>query len=67
MSFQNKNTKCIVHQIRNSLKHIASKDQNVFILALTCTYKTVNKDIAELELLIIEEKRTEKHPVVPNS
>ncbi len=59
--------KCIVHQIRNSLKYIASKDQKEFIRDLKLVYKAVNKDIAELELLKLEEKWGEKYPVVLES
>ena len=59
--------KCIVHQIRNSLKYIASKDQKAFMKDLKLVYKATNKSIAEDQLLILEEKWGEKYPVVIES
>ena len=59
--------KCIVHQIRNSLKYIASKDQKAFLKDLKLVYKAVNKSVAEDQLLILEEKWGEKYPVVIES
>jgi transposase-like protein len=41
--------KCIVHQIRNSLKYVASKDQKEFIKDLKQVYKAINKELAEDE------------------
>jgi transposase-like protein len=59
--------KCIVHQIRNSLKYIASKDQKAFLKDLKLVYKAINKDIAEDQLILLEEKWGEKYPVVIES
>ncbi len=59
--------KCIVHQIRNSLKYIASKDQKEFLKDLKLVYKAINKDIAEDQLLLLEEKWGDKYPVVIES
>lgn len=58
---------CIVHQIRNSLKYVASKDQKAFLKDLKLVYKAVNKATAEDELLNLEEKWTKKYPVVIQS
>ena len=58
---------CIVHQIRNSLKYIASKDQKEFMKDLKKVYKAVTKDVAEDELLNLEEKWGSKYPVVIES
>ena len=38
---------CIIHQIRNSLKYIASKDQKEFMFDLKQVYKANNKEFAE--------------------
>jgi transposase-like protein len=38
---------CVVHQIRNSLKYVASKNQKEFIKDLKLVYKASNKDIAD--------------------
>ncbi len=59
--------KCIVHQIRNSLKYVASKDQKAFMKDLKLVYKAINKEIAEDELLNLEEKWGEKYPIVIES
>jgi transposase-like protein len=59
--------KCIVHQIRNSLKYIASKDQKEFLKDLKLVYRATNKQIAEDELLNLEEKWGSKYPVVIES
>src|SRR5690625_3431486 len=39
---------CIVHQIRNSLKYVASKDQKAFMKDLKRVYKADTLDMAEL-------------------
>lgn len=59
--------KCIVHQIRNSLKYIASKDQKEFIKDLKLVYKATTKSIAEDQLLKLSEKWGTKYPVVIES
>lgn len=59
--------KCIVHQIRNSLKYIASKDQKEFMVDLKLVYKAVTKEVAEDQLLKLEEKWGDKYPVVIES
>ena len=59
--------KCIIHQIRNSLKYVASEDQKAFMLDLKLVYKAINKDVAEDELLNLEEKWGEKYPIVIES
>ena len=58
---------CIVHQIRNSLKYIASKDQKEFMKDLKRVYRAINKQIAEDELLLLGEKWGDKYPVVIES
>lgn len=58
---------CIVHQIRNSLKYIASKDQKEFMKDLKLVYQAKSKEIAEDELLKLDEKWGEKYPIVLNS
>lgn len=58
---------CIVHQIRNSLKYVASKDQKTFMKDLKNVYQAVNKQTAEDELVKLEEIWGKKYPVVLNS
>lgn len=59
--------KCVIHQIRNSLKYVASKDQKAFMKDLKLVYKAINKEVAEDELLNLEEKWGEKYPIVIES
>lgn len=58
---------CVVHQIRNSLKYVVSKDQKAFMADLKLVYKAVNKDLAEHHLLELEEKWGKKYPAVIKS
>ncbi|MCV6629061.1 MAG: transposase, partial [Flavobacteriaceae bacterium] len=58
---------CIVHQIRNSLKYIASKDQKEFLRDLKLVYRATSKEVAEDRLLDLEEKWGDKYPVVIQS
>jgi len=58
---------CIVHQIRNSLKYVASKDQKEFIKDLKPVYKAESKQLAELRLEELEGKWGKKYPKVLES
>ena len=58
---------CIVHQIRNSLKYVASKDKKEFAKDLKGVYRAVSKEAAEMELDRLEEKWGAKYPIVINS
>ncbi len=59
--------KCVIHQIRNSLKYVASKDQKAFMKDLKLVYKAINKNVAEDALLNLEQKWGEKYPIVIES
>ena len=58
---------CVVHQIRNSIKYVGSKNQKEFLKDLKCVYQAVNKESAENELLKLEEKWGEQYPIVIRS
>ncbi len=58
---------CIVHQIRNSLKYVASKDQKAFMKDLKCVYQAANKVQAEAELQNLDQTWGKKYPVVIKS
>jgi putative transposase len=58
---------CIVHQIRNSLKYVASKNQKEFMKDLKRVYKADTKDQAETALEELDEKWGKKYPVVIRS
>ena len=47
---------CVVHQIRNSLKYVASKNKKEFSKDLKSVYQAVSKEAAETELGRMEEK-----------
>lgn len=58
---------CVVHQIRNSLRYVASKDQKAFMADLKPVYQAVNIDQAEVNLVDLEEKWGKKYPAVTDS
>ena len=58
---------CIVHQIRNSIKFVASKNQKEFIKDLKTVYQADTKDLAEYNLLQLEEKWGKQYPMVIKS
>ena len=71
-SVESKGTKtevqsCIVHQIRNSLKYVASKNQKEFMQDLKPVYKAIDKATAELELEKLADKWQKKYPIVIES
>lgn len=55
---------CIVHQIRNSLKYVASKNQKQFASELKTVYQAFTKKEAEQALDKMEEKWGKKYPIV---
>jgi transposase-like protein len=55
---------CIVHQIRNSLKYVASKNQKQFASELKTVYQANTKEEAEDALDKLEEKWGKKYPIV---
>jgi putative transposase len=58
---------CVVHQIRNSLKYVASKNQKEFMVDLKTVYQAETKDLAEYNLLKLDEKWGTKYPMVIKS
>ena len=58
---------CVVHQIRNSIKYIASKDQKAFIADLKPVYRADNESQALTELDALKEKWGKKYPMVISS
>lgn len=58
---------CIVHQIRNSIRYVVSKEQKEFAKDLKLIYQAPTKEVAEEELLKLEEKWGKKYPLVINS
>lgn len=58
---------CIVHQIRNSLKYIASKNQKEFLADLKLVYQAATLEKAETEPSNLDTKWGEKYPIVIRS
>jgi transposase-like protein len=58
---------CVVHQVRNSLKYVASKDQKEFMKELKPVYRAGNEAQALDELSKLKEKWGKKYPVVIGS
>ncbi len=58
---------CIVHQIRNSIKYVASKNQKEFMRDLKLVYQAVSKDAAESALEDLDVKWGEQYPIVIKS
>lgn len=58
---------CIVHQIRNSIKFVASKDQRPFLSDLKEVYQAATKEMAEQQLDALDQKWGKKYPLVINS
>jgi len=59
--------KCVIHQIRNSFKYIASKDQKIFMKDLRPVYSSPTEESALLELENLDKKWGKKYPIVINS
>jgi len=58
---------CVIHQIRNSLKYVASKHHKAFMKDLKTVYKAVSKEAAEEALDRLEETWGDKYPIVIRS
>jgi putative transposase len=58
---------CVVHQIRNSLKYVASKNQKEFMADLKEVYRASSKEVAEEKLEELSAKWEKKYPAVITS
>ncbi len=58
---------CVIHQIRNSIKYVASKHHKAFMADLKPVYRAVSKEAAETALNELEEKWGQQYPVVLQS
>lgn len=58
---------CVIHQIRNSLKYVASKNQKEFMAGLKPVYKAATLEGAETALDELEAKWGAKYPIVVKS
>jgi len=58
---------CMVHQVRNSLKYVSSKDKKEFMRDLKGVYRADTKELAEMELENLAGKWGAKYPIVITS
>lgn len=58
---------CVVHQIRNSVKYVASKNRKGFMRDLKLVYQAVSKEAAGTALDDLEAKWGERYPIVIKS
>lgn len=58
---------CVVHQIRNSLRYVASKHHKAFMVDLKRVYQALNKQAAESALDELEQLWGDKYPIVVQS
>jgi len=59
--------RCVIHQIRQSLKYIASKDHKAFTADLKTVYRAVTREEAETNLLKLAEKWGDKYAIAVRS
>ncbi len=58
---------CIIHQIRNSMRYVGSKNQKAFMKDLKPVYRACTKEAAEVALDKLEEKWGNTYPIVIKS
>lgn len=59
--------RCIIHQIRYSLKYVTWKDHKAFVADLKTVYRAATREDAEANLLKLEERWHEKYPAAIRS
>jgi len=64
---QTETQQCVIHQIRHSMKYVASKHQKAFMADLTPVYKGTTKHAAETALDELEAKWGGHYPIVIES
>lgn len=55
--------RCIIHQIRNSLKYVVWKDRKAFAADLKAIYRAPTRELAETQLLQLAEKWGDKYAI----
>jgi putative transposase len=59
--------RCIIHQIRNSLKYVSWKDHKAFVINLKEIYQAPTREAAEANLLKLDEAWSKKYAVAVRS
>lgn len=59
---QSKIQRCIIHQIRSSMKYVACKDRKAFAADLKTIYRSTNEEQAIENLISVKDKWVDKYP-----
>jgi transposase-like protein len=59
--------RCIIHQIRNSLKYVTWTDRKLFMVDLRLVYQAANREAAEAQLRQLHEKWGDKYAIAIRS
>jgi putative transposase len=59
--------RCIIHQIRNSLKYVSWKDHKAFVINLKEIYQAPTREAAEANLLKLDETWSKKYAIAVRS
>jgi transposase-like protein len=59
--------RCIIHQIRSSMKYIPYKDRKLFVTDLKTIYTAVNEEVALENLITLKDKWSNKYPTAVKS
>ena len=59
--------RCIIHQIRSSLKYVSWKDRKAFVADLKQVYRAGTRDEAEANLALLGQRWSAKYPVAVRS
>lgn len=59
--------RCIIHQIRHSLRYIPWKDRKAFVADLKTVYQAATRDEAEANLLLLDEKWGDRYAMAVRS
>jgi putative transposase len=59
--------RCVIHQIRNSLKYVTWNDRKAFMIDLKQVYQAATRESAEANLLQLSEKWSDKYAVAVRS
>ncbi len=54
--------RCIIHQIRSSMKYIPYKDRKAFVADLKGIYKAVTEEVAMENLILLRDKWSDRYP-----
>lgn len=59
--------RCVIHQIRHSLRYVTWKDRKEFVADLKTIYQAPTREIGETNLLKVAEKWSQKYPAAIRS